>query len=456
MKLQSIQILRGLAALVVVLYHIRSLEVLGISSNGTSETPLVGGLFTNGYAGVDLFFVISGFIMVYVTRDAKRGPESATQFLFARVTRIYPVWWLFVGLTTLYLIVIHVLLPGGLGWQAISPKEPILPFIAKSFALIPQEKYPVLSVGWTLIHEVYFYLVFTILLLLPRKWLSGLLFVWGCAVVSGSLIGLSGPIAVDAFALVFHPMTMEFILGAAIGVAVTSGYAWRPGIVTLLASLWLMAAMCYQGLETAETLQWGRILWFGMPCAALVYGFASLEITKRMAWLVPAAIGILFCGILYQLYGLDDKSPSDVRLGATILSVIVGGGMMLIVLWIGWLGGQAMPDRIRALAPSLARLQSRLVTLGDWSFSLYLSHILVLSLLRRAFDQLGDISLLAPVFQLGHQGWLDNVAFLIAGLALSITASALAYKYFEKPCIIVFGQLRETLFHRKHMQVEVT
>ena len=64
MKLQSIQILRGMAALLVVIYHIRAMEILAIGKNGLQELPLLNGFISNGYAGVDLFFVISGFIMV--------------------------------------------------------------------------------------------------------------------------------------------------------------------------------------------------------------------------------------------------------------------------------------------------------------------------------------------------------------------------------------------------------
>ena len=454
MKLQSIQILRGLAALAVVLFHIRSLEIKGIAANGMTETPIIGGLFTNGYAGVDLFFVISGFIMVYVTNGLREGFGTALDFLFARITRIYPVWWLFAGLMAVYMIVAHGLMSNGLGWGVISRSEPLIPYLIKSFALFPQGEHPILGVGWTLVHEVYFYLVFTVFLLLPRKWLPGLLFVWGCAVVAGSMVNLSGPLAVNIPALLFYPMTMEFIIGAAVGLAVTSGYAWRPGIMTLLAALWLMACLCYQGVETTSTLQWGRVLWFGLPCAALIYGVASLELAHRLAWLVPTTAGMLICGILYQLYGLSDTSPDAVRAGATLLCVIVGAATMLIVLWMGWLGGQAMPEKIYALGPFLKSMMARLVRLGDWSFSLYLCHMLVLSLLRRAFDALGHIPLLAPVFRLGHEGPLDNVAFVVAGVALSITASALAYKYYEKPCIIVFGRMRETLFHRKRMTTE--
>ncbi|RAN38290.1 acyltransferase family protein [Hyphomonas pacifica] len=448
MKLQSVQVLRGLAALIVVLYHIRSLESLGIEANGLTEHGIVSGIFSNGYAGVDLFFVISGFIMVYVTNDLKTGVKSSTDFLFARITRIYPVWWLFAGMMTVYMVWMHGLSGHGQGWQAISRSEPLIPYLLKSFALLPQGEHPILGVGWTLVHEVYFYFVFAILLLLPRRWLPALLLIWGGWVIAGSLMGLSGPLAVDLPALFFYPMTMEFILGAAVGLIVMSGLHWRAGAVTLLATLWLMAALCYQGLETAHTLQWGRVMWFGLPSAALIYGLAMLDLQQRLAWLVPAATGTLACTVIYQLYGLDDKSADAIRLSATILAISVGAITMMVTIWLGWLAGQSMPERMLALKGPLNKVLAACVRLGDWSFSLYLCHMLVLSLLRRIFDHLGRIDALAPVFRLGLPGPLDNIAFVVIGVSLSIVASALAYRFYEKPCLIIFGRLRKKMFGR--------
>lgn len=448
MKLQSIQVLRGLAALLVVLYHIRSLESLGIQANGLTEHGIVSGIFSNGYAGVDLFFVISGFIMVYVTSDLTAGVKSATDFLFARITRIYPVWWLFAGMMTVYMVWMHGLSGHGQGWQAISRSEPLIPYLLKSFALLPQHEHPILGVGWTLVHEVYFYFVFTFLLLLPRRWLPALLLIWGGWVIAGSLLGLSGPLAVDLPALFFYPMTMEFILGAAVGLIVMSGLHWRAGAVTLLATLWLMAALCFQGLETTHTLEWGRVMWFGLPSAALIYGLAMLDLQQRLAWLVPAAVGIIACTVIYQLYGLDDKSADALRQSATILATIVGAITMMVTIWLGWLAGQSIPERMLAMKGPLNKALGAFVRLGDWSFSLYLCHMLVLSLLRHVFEMLGRIGPLAPLFQLGHPGPLDNITFVVIGLAVSIASAALAYKFYEKPCIILFGRLRKKMLGR--------
>lgn len=449
MKLQSIQALRGLAALLVVFFHIRSLELLAISENGLSEQGWLGGVITNGYMGVDLFFVISGFIMVFVTREGGTGPRQAADFLFARATRIYPVWWAFAGFMAVYMIAVHGLSGHGQGWGAISRTQPLVPYLVKSFLLTPQPEFPILGVGWTLVHEMYFYLVFTVFMLLPRKWLAGLLSLWGVMIIAGTLLGYAVVFAGNYRDLAFYPMTMEFILGAAAGLALTKGRHWRSGVVTLLAMLWLLAALCYQGLETRFTLEWGRVLWFGLPCAALVYGVGGLDVQRRLAWLVPAFAGFLVTIALYQMVGLNDTSPDLARRDATILAVIVGAIAMLIVLWFGWLLGQGAPDVLRRTQPFFQRLLNAAVKLGDWSFSLYLCHMIVLSPLRRVFDVAGRNDMLAPFFRIGAPGPLDNLTFLAVGTALSIGASWITYRIVERPCIILFGRMRKALFHHE-------
>ena len=104
-KLNSVQALRGLAALFVLIYHISQQQLHAIGAIGASaRTPtvdlwLLSGPWNQGYAGVDLFFVISGFIMVYVTQKfAKNAGQKAADvaaFLYKRIVRIYPLWWVF-------------------------------------------------------------------------------------------------------------------------------------------------------------------------------------------------------------------------------------------------------------------------------------------------------------------------------------------------------------------------
>ena len=448
MKLQSIQILRGFAALLVVIYHIRAMEALAIANNGLTESPLLNGLVTNGYAGVDLFFVISGFIMVHVTTGVRAGVKSALDFLFARVTRIYPIWWIFAALMTAMFIVSNGLGYSG-GLEHASEGQPLTPYMIKSFLLAPQPAHPVLGVGWTLVHEMYFYLVFTLFLLVPRRfWHWGLL-VWGAAIVSASFFGLTKPFAGDVSALIFYPMTMEFIMGAAVGLAVSGGLAWRGGVVTLIGTLWLLASLTFQGAEDDNLLMWGRVVWFGLPCTLLVYGFATLELTRRQAWLLPAAIGALCAAIISLLYNLVSDSPFDDRLGAAIMSAVIGALAMLAVLWLGWLGGQARPDTVRALEGPLGKVHSAFARVGDWSFSLYLCHPMVLAPVRLIFNTAEERDILPAVFRLGHPGPIDNIALIVTSLTASLLVAWLSYRLLERPISHGFGHLRRAVFRRR-------
>jgi peptidoglycan/LPS O-acetylase OafA/YrhL len=448
MKLQSIQILRGIAALLVVVYHIRAMEILAIGNNGLSELPLLNSFVTNGYAGVDLFFVISGFIMVYVTDGIRSGVKSSAEFLFARVTRIYPLWWVFAGLMSLMFLVYNAT-GFGAGWDRVSQGQPLIPYLIKSFLLVPQNAHPVLGVGWTLIHEMYFYAAFTLMMLVPRRFWLWILLAWGTVIAGGSFVGLTKTFASGYSALFFYPMTMEFIMGAVVGLAVSSGIAWRSGILTLVATLWLAASLTFQGLDDASLMMWGRVVWFGLPCTLLVYGFATLELSNRQAWLVPAFSGAIAAGLISLLYNVFADSTVADRFGAAIMSAIVGAIAMMIVLWSGWLGGQAMPERVHAVTPRMQGVYRGLTRVGDWSFSLYLFHPLLFAPVRLVFAALGKVDALAPIFRLGHPGPLDNIAFYTVSLAAALLAAALAYRFIERPMIIGFGKLRERLFYTR-------
>jgi peptidoglycan/LPS O-acetylase OafA/YrhL len=101
-RIQNIQALRGGAVLMVVLFHLAGMEKE--FGGGERLLPRLAG---SGRAGVDLFFVVSGFIMVTVTAGAGRGLRSAGDFLYHRATRIYPVYWFY----TAVLIGLHALIP---------------------------------------------------------------------------------------------------------------------------------------------------------------------------------------------------------------------------------------------------------------------------------------------------------------------------------------------------------
>jgi exopolysaccharide production protein ExoZ len=448
MKLQAIQALRGIAALLVVVYHARALELAGLARIDSAEPGLIGGLFASGFAGVDLFFVISGFIMVWVTRNGASGPLASADFMFARVTRIYPVWWAAAALGLLYMV-----LTGGVALidssgSAIKASAPEFQYILKSFLLVPQADYPVLLIGWTLIHEVYFYVVFALILLLPQRFMPYALLVWGIAITGASLAGMPAPIAHNLVTLAVHPMTMEFIFGAGVGIMVTSGFIWRAGVVTLVATLWLLAALGLQPDPTAYTLQWGRVLEIGLPCALLFYGVAGLDAAGRLAWLVPAFVGAAVMVAVVQQFGLVPQSPPAGKRGAVILGVLVGAVAMLAVLWTGWLLGQSRPGWLHAMAPLWRALFGAIARTGDWSYSIYLFHLFALGILQRLMARTPEDSSWAPLLRLGAPGIADNILFLAGGTLAAIAAGWLGYMLVERPAVFVFGWLRQKLAPR--------
>jgi peptidoglycan/LPS O-acetylase OafA/YrhL len=289
-KLNSIQALRGIAAFAVFLCHVMAIEEAH-SERGAKLTDL----FINGAHGVDLFFVISGFIMVWVAGDLRRGAAEAGDFLFSRATRIYPLWWLFAAA----MVVFFATMKGTL-WDAPRIDAAGLDgalHLFHSFVLWPQPEHPVLGVGWTLVHEMYFYIAFAVLiLLLPvRMRLYGIL-AWAAIVTIGALAGLSANFSNNLIELIFYPMTLQFVLGALVGYAIKAG--WRKhaliaavvgGTATLIPFLnldlyptqALMTSLGNEGFTEVNPV-WRRTIFYGIPVALLIYGLVALELERGL------------------------------------------------------------------------------------------------------------------------------------------------------------------------------
>lgn len=450
MKLHSIQILRALAAFAVLIFHIRASESQMIAAASGSEMPLVGGLFTNGYLGVDLFFVISGFIIVFVAGGSPASPRAASEFLFARLTRVYPIWWIFAALLAVYMLATYGL--HGLsetGVPAVGRGIPPIEYLVKSFLLMPQPEHPILGVGWTLVHEVHFYMVFALILLAPQRLRPWLLAVWAGLVIAGSLMGLSAPIAGTFLQLATYPMTFEFILGAGVAYLVASGRRWRPALLTSVAVFWLMGATFLHPEPTTHTLLWGRVLWFGLPCALLVYGFASLDLGNRLGALIPPIAGALVAVIAFQSYGLPYPASEEARIEAGMTALAVG---ITVCLLLGALG--VLLRRQASGLPPVMNLPVRMaksgaVALGDWSYSLYLTHIFVLESLQRIFARLADLpGETGALFDVPGDGHLGNLVFLVVCIVLSTIVAWLSYRFLERPMLQHFNTARRALFRR--------
>lgn len=176
--IENIQVLRFFAALWVVLFH--TLVPLVVPQAWQPELPAwLEGLCRMGFAGVDLFFVISGAVIAESTRGMTPGASASRRFVAVRLARIYLGWWPFFAL---YLAAF-----AWWGWPLAEKR------LTASFLLLPVAdvvKY-LLVLLWTLSMEIYFYLVVGALLLLPRGKLRLGLALWAGIVLVAVVINLA-------------------------------------------------------------------------------------------------------------------------------------------------------------------------------------------------------------------------------------------------------------------------
>lgn len=154
-NLSMLQAGRGGAAVLVVLYHATVL----MASPSYWEKSVLGGLFEFGYAGVEFFFVLSGFIILYAHHGDIGQVAPVSRYLLRRVLRLYP----------LYLIVTT----GVMALEVIAGNGNWARFL-NGLPLIGVNTTATLGVAWTLFHEVTFYMLFAILIV--NRWLGGLIF----------------------------------------------------------------------------------------------------------------------------------------------------------------------------------------------------------------------------------------------------------------------------------------
>lgn len=217
--------------------------------------------FTVGQAGVDVFFVISGLIMWTITEK----PAAPSGFLFDRVIRIVPMYWL----ATMVFVV------GGL-FHVFSHLILTVPYVIASLFFVPWPSpeygmiWPVLVPGWTLNYEMVFYLLIALAQLLPRRLqLPALL------AVLASAVGLGVWLQPTQYVAKFYtqPIILEFGVGLAFGAL--RGAGRLPGRV-VSALLIVLGIAAYAG-QTILHLNGERLFYYGLPAAVLVLGVIGLE-----------------------------------------------------------------------------------------------------------------------------------------------------------------------------------
>ena len=260
----SIQYLRGLAAMMVV-YHHSVRKVLEM--NPDSIIPYSG----FGNAGVDIFFVISGFIM-WVTTISKT--QTPAYFWYRRVIRIVPLYWFFI----LVIIIPKLFIPEI--FQTIQLEHS---HIVKSLLFIPHyhpsvsdQIWPILIPGWTLNYEMFFYLLFGASLFISTRWrLASLASTFLLLVVMGQWLTSDNPL----FITYTDTLLLEFFAGVVIGIIYLRGIALSPAMSTILVAT---AIILLIGFETSLLPEGSRIVTWGLPAILLVVATLSLDRAGRI------------------------------------------------------------------------------------------------------------------------------------------------------------------------------
>ena len=250
--LVHIQMLRFVAAAAVIAFH-----AAGVAPDGF-KMPDGAASFALSYGGrgVDLFFVISGFIIFYATQGAGLTPA---QFLRRRVERIVPLYFFVIFAVT----ILAVALPATFGTPDWFTPRHILKSLA--FIAFTDGEMPVVYVGWSLEYEMYFYLAVALLMAWTRDVWRNVVMIFSALVTVGRLPGVDA--ALGNYSFFADPMILEFVFGVIVGGVFVNG---RVGWPMQVAAACAIAAL----LATDPT---SRVVVSGVPSACLVAAAAFVS-----------------------------------------------------------------------------------------------------------------------------------------------------------------------------------
>lgn len=361
-KLESLQLVRALAILLVLFIHIDafSARVLNSTSFLSIFTP-------GGDAGVDLFFVVSGFIIFYVHRHDINKKAQFIPYLLKRFSRIYPTYWL----VNAIIIPLHFLFPQfGIGDET-EPRT-----IINSLLLVPQLKAPIIHAAWTLVYELFFYITFGLLILFGiRKTLPLIILI-----IIGTIIGWfysfnkNASFQTSYSYLIFSYHNFEFLLGCLAAYLITSRTIKYRKIL-LLTGVAIFSSMLMLENFTGTRLYSLRLFGYGIPSFFIITALGSYELSK------------------------------SVRIPTNLLT-------------------------------------NFLLLLGNASFSVYLTHQLLVSGIGRTLMGLGFVKILGPSITIG----IVTIITVIIG--------CIFYQKIEKP-LIYYSRTRLLSLYNKRVKLNV-
>jgi peptidoglycan/LPS O-acetylase OafA/YrhL len=263
----NLQALRGVACLMVVLGHLQHCEkMFGV------QTPIFREVQWFGFAGVDLFFVLSGFLITSMNRKHLGRPAAVPGFLFRRFWRIYPMYWVTTAIAVAVLLGLF-----GVNTIPVDSRPNWTPWLFLVPTTTPNF---VIAQAWTLVFEVMFYVAFAVAMVLPGRLAAVALGGWFVALV----LVLLGPEPQGVLmSHVLSPFVFEFLGGCGIASLAARGECrWGAtavalGLVYAIAGMVTTHALASSSWDVVLFSSRTRVLIYGPPAVLLVYGFVALE-----------------------------------------------------------------------------------------------------------------------------------------------------------------------------------
>ena len=273
-------------------------------------------------AGVDLFFVISGFVMVYVTMKSERSPR---QFLAMRAARIVPLYWVFTLLGAALLLV----LPGLFRANSFSVRHVILSLLFIPHAIQDNGSWittPIVKQGWTLIFEVFFYILFAFAMFISIRRRVPLAVLALVAIVALGQVMRSYNISLGSADFYLNAIVLEFAFGMLIATAALQGKL--DSIKAPLAAFLVIGGFVLMFLCHGH-----RVIIYGLPAVAIVVGCLALENRFRIRMRLLQFLGdtsysiylvhIFPVAVLRAIWPLPMEGPASLLLFLTATLILV-------------------------------------------------------------------------------------------------------------------------------------
>lgn len=307
-KLNNLQALRAFAALNVVFFHI-----LGTSTSyGFSVNHLK--IFEGwGFNGVDIFFVLSGFIMVYIQRD---GTINPIRFFIDRLTRIAPLYWFLTAAVLILTYIAPSIFRSDISDIQIHSTASFL-FMSQTFL----GKSPVLYDGWTLEYEMLFYLCISVGLCFKKIILTYLF----------TMLCISFLVAINAI----EPVAFEFLLGMFAGtIYLNEKNDKRLQLFFLFIGVaWFSSTLILFKIDGAIFSH--RVIMYGLPSFLIIYGLLGVSQIKEgvLTKLGDASYSIYLFQVFsipafYKFISFSQGINNDLMALICLLLTAIGGCLM--------------------------------------------------------------------------------------------------------------------------------